>query len=324
MTLARWLERAEDTRARLAALERLRPWLAPALAAVAVAIHFHLNVPDKVVHSPRDQGVRAKKKKKARTPAARTRHPAHEPRSRAELARLWARYQGVPYDEEPRVPAWARTIKPAVRQVVTRARQDTFRGAPEPTSIRAHSFECRTVRCTFLLSSEHPQELELLVATLRRATQGGTHLWHDLLVEPVMTPEGATTPDANTWRVTVALARDQIAPAQVRFPAPGVDQPRRAQRDQVRRPRPQPHAIQNSAHARPPSSWQKYSPARRASRTLLRAPRLSPLDCRRHDDLNQIIRCGQLGLAGPACRAMALRHPSVPNRIHRLKSVHIG
>ncbi len=218
MNLTTWLTKVDDLRARLTRYQRARLWLAPLLSAAAVAVHFQLNVPDKVVHSPRDQGARGKKvKKKA---AKKPRRPAHEPRTVAQLDELWTRYRSAPYDKEPRVPAWGRAMKPLLGQIVTRARKEAFRGAPETPQIQAQRFDCRTVRCSFLLSTEHPQETDLLVQTLRRASQGGRALWRDLRVEPAPPPDGAPNPEASYWRVTVGLSRDRITPAQVTFPEP--------------------------------------------------------------------------------------------------------
>jgi hypothetical protein len=193
--------------------------LPPVLAAGAVGVHWGLNVPEKIVESPNDQGSKAKKpdKDKNKKKKARERKPRDarrdEARTSEELDADWVRLGTVPFDEEPTRTAWARRNQAVINRAVVEARRQAFEGAPEDPNVVLTDTTCRTVRCRFLLRSPYPNELELMTAALERLEIAGEPAWRSYEVEPVEPAVDPERPEPKAQRavqITVAFHTDDV------------------------------------------------------------------------------------------------------------------
>jgi hypothetical protein len=198
--------------------------LPPLLAAGAVGVHWKLNVPDKLIESPNDQGSKEKKpdkKKKAREKKPRDAQ-RDEARTSEELAADWERFAAVPFDDEPTRTAWARRNQVVINRAVVEARRQAFEGAPEEAKVVLASTTCRTVRCRFTLRSPYAHELELIGAALQRLEIAGEPAWRSFEVEAVAPAVDPAQPEAETQRlvqITVAFHTDDIDTDTIEIPA---------------------------------------------------------------------------------------------------------
>ena len=206
--------------------------LPPVLAAMAVGVHWWINVPEHVRESPHDQGVKKRSKDKAKR-AARDRRSRQaqrdDARSAEELERDWARLGQTAFDDEPTRTAWARRHQAIINRAVVVARRAAFEGAPEQPRVVLSETTCRTVRCRFELRSGDAKALELLTAELGRLEAEGEPVWRSYEVEPVATPtdeeaaaakaepaQPATTERA--VRITVAFQSDETNTRELEIP----------------------------------------------------------------------------------------------------------
>jgi hypothetical protein len=189
--------------------------LPPLLAAGAVGVHWGLNVPDKLIESPNDQGSKEKKpdkKKKARERKPRDAQ-RDEARTSEELDADWERFAAMPFDKEPTRTAWARRNQVVINRAVVEARRQAFEGAPEEPNVVLASTTCRTVRCRFMLRSPYAHELELIGAALQRLEIAGEPAWRSFEVESVTPPVEPAQPKPETQhlvQITVAFHTDDI------------------------------------------------------------------------------------------------------------------
>lgn len=200
--------------------------LAPAMAALALGLHFGFNVPDEVHVSKRDQGAKRRAGRHGKGRKARSKD--FEPRSDADLARLLRRYSRVDFDAEPVVARWARRHQALVNKAVIVARRKAFEGAPEDPRVIVSSTKCRTVRCRFLLRSPYAHELDLLDRALKRVRVGGDSLWRDYASERVDPPEGGPANDSYL-QVTVAFKADEIEGSELEVQPVDTDEPEPAE-----------------------------------------------------------------------------------------------
>jgi hypothetical protein len=181
------------TRVRSLRLPRWAELVLPAvLAAGAMGAHWMLNVPDKIVHSPKDQGAKDKEKEKdkKKKDAERRRAKRDESRTSEQLEADWEKYGELPFDDEPTRTAWARRHQVVISRGVVEARKQAFAGAPETANVQVASTTCRTIRCRFQLRSSFAHELDLMTSTLERLHEGGEPVFRSFDVEP-LPPEPA-------------------------------------------------------------------------------------------------------------------------------------
>ncbi len=186
--------------------------LAPVLAAGAAGVHFALNVPKNVRHSPRDQGMRARAKKRS----SRSKLARHVSRSGQELDRLWKRHGSTPFEEEPSNAAWARKFQAHVNKSVVVARNRAFEGAPEPPQVLLASSECRLIRCQLVLRGPFSHEIDLLTDALRNLEYESEPLWRDFRSETVEPPQDGSPKDHKYVQVTAAFAADELNATKIR------------------------------------------------------------------------------------------------------------
>jgi hypothetical protein len=159
--------------------------IAPLLAAGAIGVHWWLNVPDKIIESPNDQGSKKRKKKPRKPRDRRSRDQnARNDRSPDELQRDWDRYAQEPFDDEPVRPVWARRHQALVQRAVVVARRDAFKGAPEQPRVVLSGTKCRTVRCRFTMRSQYLHALDAVSDALSRLQSDDADVWRSFAVEP--------------------------------------------------------------------------------------------------------------------------------------------
>jgi hypothetical protein len=183
-----------------------RWWIAPLTAAVAGAIHFGLNVPDRLPDPPAPSAARPKA-----APAPKPPKPA--PRSEAELAGLFATWSSKPIDEEPVDPVWARKWQGVVGRAVTAARRAAFAGSPDEPHLVLRSSKCHTVRCRVEIAGGTDAELELLLQALQILQVGGKPLWRSFTVLPDAPTEGGAARVVITSLTADAIDGGKIAAA---------------------------------------------------------------------------------------------------------------
>lgn len=204
--------------------------LPPVLAASAMGVHFALNVPDKIVESPNDQGSKTKKPDKKKKDADKRRAAAKrdETRTPEALDADWDTYRESPFDEEPTRTSWARRHQLVINRAVIEARRQAFAGAPEEPDVVLASTTCRTVRCRFTLRSPFPRELDLMTSTLRRLYAEGEPLWRSFEIEPVEATPGAPEGEVEQGvQITVAFLTDETDSNALEIPSatPEADEP---------------------------------------------------------------------------------------------------
>lgn len=189
--------------------------LPPVLASAAMGVHFALNVPDKIIESPNDQGApkdkkAEKDKKKKEADKRRAAAKRDEARTPEALDADWDTYRETPFDEEPTRTAWARRHQVVINRAVVEARRQAFAGAPEEPNVVLASTTCRTVRCRFVLRSPFPHELDLITSTLQRVYVEGEPVWRSFEVEPVeAAPEPPEGQVKQGVQITVAFRTDE-------------------------------------------------------------------------------------------------------------------
>jgi len=204
--------------------------LPPVLASAAMGVHFALNVPDKIVESPNDQGSKEKKPDKKKKDADKRRAAAKrdEARTPEALDADWDTYRETPFDEEPARTAWARRHQLVINRAVIEARRQAFAGAPEEPNVVLASTTCRTVRCRFTLRSPFPRELDLMTSTLRRLYAEGEPVWRSFEIEPVEATPGAPEGEVEQGvQITVAFLTDETDSNALEIPSatPEADEP---------------------------------------------------------------------------------------------------
>jgi len=183
--------------------------LPPLLVSGAIGVHWWLNVPDKILESPRDQGAKKKKKKASRArKSRRDRKTAREqPRSAEQLADDWAIFAGGVFEDEPTRSSWARSHQALINRAMVVARREGFEGAPEKPSVVLTSTKCHTVRCRFVLRSPYRHELDVMVDSLERMQVDDATIWRSFQSESVTAPEGL--PSAEQYmQITVGFRVD--------------------------------------------------------------------------------------------------------------------
>ena len=200
--------------------------LPPLLAAGAVGVHWKLNVPDKILESPGDQGSKKKKKKQRKRKTgkeARERRAdnRHAPRTAEQLDEAWKAWGETPFDEEPIRAPWARRHQALINRAMVVARRTVFEGAPEDPRTVLASTKCRTVRCRFVVRSPYQHELETLRGGLERMTFDEESAWRSFAAEPIEPPEGM--PDEEHYlQFEVAFVSDGVSGSGLDIPpAPG-------------------------------------------------------------------------------------------------------
>jgi hypothetical protein len=185
---------------------RVVQWLLPiVLAGGAMGVHWTLNVPDEIQHSPKDQGAKDKGKA-AKKPGKRERFTA---RDQSRLDREWRRYSQDELASEPVRTAWARKYQAVVSKAVVVARRHAFEKAPEEPRVIVTATECHTVRCSFILRSPFEHELQLLDASLERIVDHNGTIWRTYTSRSV--PPPADSPkDQHNLEVVVAFASDMV------------------------------------------------------------------------------------------------------------------
>lgn len=187
------------------------------LAAGAMGVHWVVNVPEKIVESPHDQGAKKAEKDKAKAKADKKRSAERrraakrdQTRTAEQLEADWQRYGTVPFDEEPTRSSWARRHQVVIGKAVVEAQRHAFAGAPEEPSVALASTTCRTVRCRFVLRSSFAHELDIMTGALERLREGSEPVWRSFTVEPGPAEPGAPAAEAkHTVQVTVAFATDE-------------------------------------------------------------------------------------------------------------------
>lgn len=198
--------------------------LPPVLASAAMGVHFVLNVPDKIVESPGDQGAKKpdkdKDKKKKEADKRRAAAKRDEARTPEALDADWDTYRETPFDEEPTRTAWARRHQVVINRAVIEARRQAFEGAPEEPKVVLASTNCRTVRCRFVLRSPFSHELDLMTSSLQRMYAEGEPVWRSFEVEPVEAaaeaPEGEVKQGV---QITVAFRIDETETNALEIPS---------------------------------------------------------------------------------------------------------
>lgn len=198
-----------------------------AFAGAAMGVHWWVNVPDKIVHSPSDQSAKdkdkaqAEKKKKEADRRARA-AKRDESRTLEELEADRERYASSTFDEEPTRTAWARRHQIVINRAVVEARGHAFAGAPDVPNVVLASTTCRTIRCRFVLRSSSAQELELLTSALRQLRVAGEPVWHAFEVEPVpheAPAAGAPARPQQAVQVTVEFVTDDTEASALEIPS---------------------------------------------------------------------------------------------------------
>lgn len=181
-------------------------WLLPlVLAGGAMGVHWTVNVPDEIQHSPKDQGAKDKGKA-AKKPGKRERFTA---RDQSRLDREWRRYSKEALESEPVRTAWARKFQAVVSKAVVVARRHAFEKAPEEPRVIVTATECRTVRCSFILRSPFQHELQLLDASLERIVDHNGTIWRTYSSREVPAPADSPK-DQHNLEVVVAFASDMV------------------------------------------------------------------------------------------------------------------
>ncbi|MCB9706478.1 MAG: hypothetical protein H6711_31820 [Myxococcales bacterium] len=129
-----------------------------------------------------------------------------EPRPRAELDELWATIGAAPFADEPLAGPWASVHRSLIFQIIAQVREKTFKGSPDAPQVALGDVECRTIRCTIVLTSPYTHELELLVAAVERLRLRNEPLWR-------VSERGPLTPfvdeereeESNALQVTMTL-----------------------------------------------------------------------------------------------------------------------
>jgi hypothetical protein len=209
----------EDRAGRRVLLMRVgRILLAPVLATVAVGVHFVLNVPPggaKV--STRDQGAEKKEDKKKKKPKPKKK--GFESRPIGEVQATFERYAEAELDAEPVKSAWARPHQTLVNQVVTKAREAAFEGAPEEPRVSVDDVVCKTVRCRFVLRGPFAHEVDLLSDTLSKLQIGTDSVWRHYSATKISPPKPDQPKDDTYLQVTVAFMEDNMDSARMKVPA---------------------------------------------------------------------------------------------------------
>ena len=181
--------------------------LPPLLAAGAVGVHWWLNVPDKILESPKDQGAKGKGNKGRAKGKDGRRAQREVPRSPEELDVDWEEYRERPFDEEPTRASWARRNQALLNRAMVVARRVAFEGAPEEPRTVLASAKCRTIRCRFVLRSPYSHELDVLGEALGRLESEGQPVWRSFEAETVTAPEGMPSHE-HYLQITVALDKE--------------------------------------------------------------------------------------------------------------------
>lgn len=186
---------------------RVAQWLLPPLlVAGAVGVHWKLNVPDKILESPRDQGAKNKKKNKKKK--KRPRNKRDKPRTDDQFEADWVRLSKTKFDDEPTRSNWARRHQALINRAVVLARREGFEGAPEKPSVVLVDTQCRSVRCRFVLRSPFAHELDVMGEVLDRIEVEGEPLFRSIDVASVGAPEGEPTHEYYL-QVTVGFWRER-------------------------------------------------------------------------------------------------------------------
>lgn len=195
------------------------------LAAGAMGVHWWINVPNRIIESPGDQGAKDKAEKDKKKKAADRRNRTakrNESRSAEELDADWERHGTVPFDEEPTRTTWARRHQVLISRAMEAARRSAFAGAPEDPSVQLVSPTCRTVRCRFVLRSPYPHELDLMSTALERLHEAGEPVWRSFEVEagtPAADPARPAAEVEHTVQITVAFRTDDTDVNALEVPA---------------------------------------------------------------------------------------------------------
>jgi hypothetical protein len=190
--------------------------LPPVLAAGAMGVHWWLNVPDKIIESPNDQGSKDKKpdKKKKEARERKGRNALRdEARTSEEFEADGERYGTLPFEQEPTRTAWARRNQVVINRAVVEARRVAFEGAPEEADVVLASTTCRRVCCRFVLRSPHAHELERMRAALERLESAGEPLWRSFESEPAPPAADPKRPDdqaQHRLQITAAFQTDEV------------------------------------------------------------------------------------------------------------------
>lgn len=197
--------------------------LPPMLVAGALGVHWWLNVPEKILESPRDQGSKAKKKKARDKKKKRERRTQREtPRTPEELDADWEVYRETPFDEEPTRSTWARRTQALINRAMVVSRRHAFEGAPEDPDVTLVSAKCRTIRCRFVLRSPLRNELEMLSDALGSLECEEGPVWRDFQVSDGPVPDGMPSSD-HYFQVTVALEHETVDTRTLVIPDEGDD-----------------------------------------------------------------------------------------------------
>ncbi|MEM7157197.1 MAG: hypothetical protein AAF799_30370 [Myxococcota bacterium] len=203
--------------------------LPPLLAAGAVGVHWKLNVPDKILESPNDQGSKKRKKKKnkrsAKTGKAgrdRRAKNRHAPRSAEQLDEAWTQFAETPFDDEPIRAPWARRNQALINRAMVVARRAVFEGAPEEPRTVLASTKCRTVRCRFVVRSPYQHELETLRGGLERLEFEGESAWRSFEAKTIEPPEGMDE-EEHYLEVVVGMASDEVGGSGLEVPSSAED-----------------------------------------------------------------------------------------------------
>lgn len=183
------------------------------LCAGAIGAHWHLNVPDEIQSSPRDQGAKKKAKKKAakkRKRKAKAKRARSEARTDKALDRAWDRWNADEIDDEPVVVDWGRRHQSLVRKAFLVARTHAFEGAPEEPTVTLAVSKCHTIRCRFLLRSAFAHENDATNAALSKLQSDGAPLWRHYDAKRVDAPDNQPE-DQDYIEVIAAFSADDIA-----------------------------------------------------------------------------------------------------------------
>lgn len=177
------------------------------LAAGAVGMHWRLNVPEHIEHSPKDQGAaKGKDKNAAKRRAARERFSA---RDQVRLDREWRRWKSQAFEGEPVRGPWSRKFQAVISKAVVVARREAFEKAPEEPRVIVTGTECRTVRCRFILRSPFEHELRVLDEALERLVDHNGSIWRTYESGPIAAPADAPK-DNFHYEVTISFASDEV------------------------------------------------------------------------------------------------------------------